>query len=153
MVDSAFDKEAFMHTETEAAMETKFTPVPEGEYNAYIEDVEADTIKTDDGNKPVLQINYTITDEPLKELMDMERVIVRQTVWLDFEEDGTLAFGQNKNVRLGLIRDAVGQNEDGASWSPAMLKGGGPVVIKVGHRYNKVTDEGPYPTVQRITSG
>ena len=150
---SAFDPETFMHEEHEAPMETAFTPVDEDEYEAYIDDVEAEALKTDDGPKPVLQITYALTSEEVKAKLEMDKVTVRQTVWLDFDEQtGKLAFGPNKNVRLGRIRDAVGQNEDGEPWAPSMLKGAGPVVIKVGHRFNKETGEGPYADVQKVTA-
>ena len=150
---SAFDPEAFMHSEVEAPMETTYTPVPQGEYPAFIDDAVAETVKTEDGPRPVLNVTYAITDEELKQAIDIDKPTVRQTVWLDIDEQtGGLAFGPNKNVRLGRIREAVSQNVEGEAWSPSLLKGAGPVVIKVGHRFNKETGEGPYADVQRVTA-
>ena len=150
---SAFDPDTFLHDETESAMETKHTPCPEGEYTAYIDNVEAQTRKTDDGPVVVMDIVYAVTDDEVKEELDMDKVIVRQSVWPDFDENGKLAFTKNKNVRLGNVREACGQNQDGKPWSPGMLVGAGPVKITVGHRFNKTTGEGPYANVTRVAAG
>ena len=85
------------------------------------------------------------------ELTGLDRPMVRQDIWLDLDESGRIAQGKNKNVRLGRVRSAVGQNTDGQPWSPSQLRGAGPVLIMVGHRYNKETGEGPYSDVKRIT--
>ena len=151
---SVFDPDTFMHQEVETQMETIFTPVNEGEYNAYIDTLEASTVNTQDrGTVPVLYVTYAITDDEVKEELEMEKPTVRQMLWLDFDEQtGGLASGKNKNIKLGNIREAVGQNIDGQPWSPTQLIGAGPVVIKVGHRFNKETGEGPYADVQRVSA-
>ena len=46
----------------------------------------------------------------------------RQTIWLDFNEQGNLDFNDGKNVELGRTRSAVGQNTS-AAWGPQMLVG------------------------------
>ena len=142
-----------MHSEVEGKMEVSFTPVPEGEFGAYIDDVEAAVVETKNGPAPVLHITYAITDEELKEQIGLDHPTVRQTVWLDFDDTHGLSFSMNKNVRLGRIREATGQNVDGEPWSPSMLKGAGPVTVKVGHRSNSETDEGPYANVLRVVAG
>ena len=145
---SAFDKEAFMNAIVEDANETKFTPVPEAEYEAYIDSVEADEIN----DKPVLQVDFALIDEDLKIEMNMDKVTIRKTYWLDFTEEGALDFGKNKNIQLGLLREACGQNVAGEPWAPSMLAGQGPLLILNGHRYNKETGEGPYNNVKRVTA-
>ena len=152
-MSSSFDPETFMHSEVEGKMEVTFTPVPEGEFGAYIDDIEAASVETKNGPAPVLYVTYAITDEEVKEQIDLDHPTVRQTVWLDFDDSGALSFSTNKNVRLGRIREATGQNVDGEPWSPSMLKGAGPVTVKVGHRYNSETGEGPYADVQRVVAG
>lgn len=142
-----FDADTFMHTEVEGQLETKLTPPPEDEYNAYVEDVEA----TELGGSPALAITYNVTDEAVKELLGMEKVTVRDNLFLDLDEQGRLEFGPNKNVKLGALREAVNQN-DGSRWAPSMLVGQGPVRIKVTHRFNKTTGEGPYANVARVTA-
>ena len=150
---SVFDPDTFLHEEVEEKMEVSFTPVPEGDYPAYIETVTADIANTKNGPRPILNFSYVITDEEMAKEMELERPTVRQTVWLDIDESGQLSFGKNKNVRLGRIREAVGQNKAGEPWSPGMLVNAGPVMIKVGHRYNSETGEGPYPEMLRVVEG
>lgn len=144
---SSFDKETFLATHVEGAMEVKFTPLPVGDYQAYIDDIDAGEI----GDSPVLYVSYAIIDETAKAFMKMDKPLVRDTVFLDFEPDGRLSLGVNKNVKLGAIRDATGQNKSGP-WNPNMLRGAGPVMLKLGHRFNKKTGEGPYANVERIAA-
>lgn len=144
---STFDADTFMNSEVQGAMETKYTPPPIGDYNAFIEDVEAAKL----GDASGLKIKWKITDEQLKQLMGRDDNYVTQTVFLDFETDGRLAFGTNKNVQLGALRAAVGQNGPEA-WSPRNLKGAGPCVLKISHRMGKKgPEDGPYANVDRVT--
>lgn len=153
MAKSAFDPEAFMHQEVEGAHEDHYTPVPEGEYGgSYIDTVEATTVGSGESARPVLNLQWAITDDEVKEEIDMEKPLVRQTLWLDFDDNGVLSFGTNKNVKLGEVRTATGQNDDGSPWAPSMLQGAGPCVIRVGHRYNKETGEGPYAEVRAVAA-
>jgi hypothetical protein len=48
---------------------------------------------------------------------------VSQSLMLDMTESGALAVGTNKNVNLGRLREALGQNVSGRPWSPNMLQG------------------------------
>jgi hypothetical protein len=50
---------------------------------------------------------------------------------LELNEQGKLATGPNKNVSLGRLRDALGQNDP--SWTPQKLLGAGPFIGKVSH--------------------
>ena len=70
---------------------------------------------------------------------------------LDIGGDGGLDFGPNKNVNLGKVRDAVGQNAAGA-WGPVQLRGAGPVMVKVTHNTFKRKDgtEGKRAEVTRV---
>ena len=150
---SVFDPDTFMHQEVEMALETTFTPVDEGEYDAYIDKVEADNANTNDGPKPILKVIYAITNDEVKKQQDTDKPTVKQTLWLDFDKQtGGLSSGLNNNLKLGQVREAVEQNVDGEPWSPTMLAGAGPVVLKVGHRFNKETGEGPYAEVLRVSA-
>ncbi|MDE0330988.1 MAG: hypothetical protein OXL41_03900 [Nitrospinae bacterium] len=145
---SAFDPNTFMSQEVSGANEESYTPVPENDYSGcYIKDVEPTKL----GDSGALIIQWIIPDEDLKKELNMEEIQCRQTCFLDLDENGAIEFGPNKNVRLGRLRSAVGQNT-GAAWSPAMLVGAGPCTIKVGHRYNKETGEGPYSEVVRVSA-
>ena len=149
-MDSVFDAETFMNSELEGANETKFTPIPEGEYTAYIDSISART--AGDDNNPMMEIIYTIVDTEVLIELDMDRVTAKQAIWPDLDENGKLLFGKNKNVRLGRLREAVSQNQDGQPWSPRMLEGTGPVKVKIVHDYNKA-GEGPFANVSQVVAG
>lgn len=136
---SAFDPETFMHTEVSGEMETKYTPVPEADYESSIDTIDIRKITTDRGAAIVLDVNHLINDSALAEKMGMERLTVRQGIFLDVEPDGRIALGPNKNVKLGRLRAAIGQNKAGA-WNFAMLEGAGPLMISVSidGDYNRV---------------
>ena len=63
----------------------------------------------------------------------MTRFLVYKPVNLDVSDDGGIATGKNKNIELGRVRKAVGQNADGP-WNITQLRGAGPVLVKVVHR-------------------
>jgi len=149
---SSFDADTFLSTTVEGEMETHFTPVDEGEYTAMIEDIAAREVTGNQGTTPVLDVMYNVLDEEVKEKMGMDKVIVRQSIFLDVEEDGRLALGQpNKNIKLGKLRDALGQNGSGP-WSFHDLKGAGPLVIKVSQRADKNDPSIVYNDVQRTAA-
>jgi hypothetical protein len=131
MSDTTFDPELFMDAEVEGEMETKYTPIPDGDYVAMID--EKLDLKEVNG-QPVVDLYHIIDDPELAEKMAMERISVKQSLFLDVADDGSLAFGPNKNVKLGKLREALGQNQAGQIWSIKMLAGAGPLRIKVGSR-------------------
>ena len=126
---SEFNAEQFMQTEVEGQLETEFTPIPESEYRAVIKEVKPDT--TPKGS-PFLELIWIIDDQEVRDLIGMDEPTCRQTVWLDVNDNGSLAFGKNKNVGLGKLRDALGQNT-GAPWSPTQLLGQ-PATVNIKHR-------------------
>lgn len=132
---SAFDPEAFMNAQFTEANETRFITVPEGEYSAVIDKVEANTWQSRDGAKSGLRLDVTwrIDDQAATDATGMTSPSVRQGIMLDLTNNGGLASGPGKNINLGRLREAVGQNTAGRSWNPAMLTGQ-PARIKVSHR-------------------
>jgi len=143
---STFDADTFLGTETDQAMDTHFKPVPEGEYTAMIDTVVAKEVN----DTPVLDITYVILDDELKVTMNMDRVSVRQSIFIDMDENGIIALGDNKNVKLGKLREALGQNS--GTWSPRMLVGAGPVKIKTVNKPDKDDPETIYSNVQRVAA-
>lgn len=144
---SAFDPNVFLNQEVSGANEVKYTPIPQGEYGAYIDDLGMDSYE----NQPILIVHYALTDvDHLKEALGLEKPTVQDRIFLDTNEDGTIAFGPNKNIRLGRVREAVGQNDPNKTWNFNMLRGAGPVRIMVEHKYHKTTGEGPFANVTRV---
>lgn len=136
-----FNAELFLNTTTTAVNDTQLLPVPEGEYTAVSSPVTADSFRSFDirrgdraGTKGyALDLEWTINDEAVKAQIGREPK-VRQSIMLDMTADGTgLDFGKGRNIGLGRLREALGQNKDGQPWSFAML-GSQVARVKVKHR-------------------
>ena len=130
---STFNPETFLNTETEEANATTYTPVPEGEHQASIKTIKP-RVLTD--GRAVLDVTWVVDSEEARNETGMAEPTVRQTLWLDTTESGGLDFGKGKNVGLGRLRDALGQNVSGKPWAPGMLIGG-VAIVKVGHSIDK----------------
>lgn len=130
---STFDPEQFMNASVSDANATQYTPVPEGDFQASIASV---TPRTTGTGKALLSIGWKVDDEAARAATGMAEPMVYQTVWLDITESGGLDTGKGKNVGLGKLREAVGQNQAGQPWSPGMLIGQ-VALIKVGHSIDR----------------
>ena len=127
-----FNEEAFMNTQTEGAMETEIIPVPEGEYQALAKKVGVRSGTSEKGEWAVLDITWGVDDASVTEATGMDEPTVRQSVFLDLTPDGGLDLGKGKNVQLGRLREALGQNGPDA-WSPSMIEGN-VAMVSVAHR-------------------
>ncbi len=149
---SEFDVEAFLHTTTSDAGDTEYPLIPALEYQATIKDVAVRQAK----QYTILDIMYAIHDDgSLKEITHMDENVVRQSLFLDLTPTGGLDMTPGKNVKLNRVREAVGQNVPGQTWSIASLKGAGPVVIAVEHREAQAKNPGEkartFTDVARVT--
>ena len=131
-----FDNEEILNMSTEGEMETSMPPVPEGEWPGYIDGLGTRSGTSEKGNDwAALDVTWKITDTSVAEEVGIDEPQVRQTVFLDFDDSGNLALGPGKNLQLGRLREAVGQNGPG-SWSIGQLEGA-TGICRVEHReYN-----------------
>jgi hypothetical protein len=141
---SDFDPETFMQQTVDAPLETEFTLIPTGEYIATIDDFTSDAFEKIDfeykkgsragqpGTMTKFNCPFVIQDDAVKAELARDKVTMYKQLILDVADDGGLDFGKNKNIDLGRIRAAVGQNDPGP-WSIANLRGAGPVMVKVVH--------------------
>lgn len=157
---SAFDAEVFENTVIEQEMETKYTPLREskeagvGPYTAFVDKHEFREVN----DSPVLRVVWKVTDEKAKQQMDREDVYVNQDIFLDGhigqDQNGNpklvLEFGPNKNVKLGKLRAALGQN-DAKPWSFSRLDGAGPAMLDIVHRPDKNDSTILYNDVARVS--
>jgi hypothetical protein len=134
MNQAMFDPENFLSTETDVVNETDYTPIPENEYNAVIKELKSDVTPS---GSPVLNVIWSIDDQEVKDFTGMDDPTCRQSIWLDVNASGGLESGANKNVGLGKLRAALGQN-DGSPWSPNHMVGQ-PARVLVKHTTNKDT--------------
>lgn len=154
MPPSAFNPDTFLSIEITGASEVKYTPVPVGEYQTFIDDIEL-TVWQD---QKILQVTHVLISEELKAKLGLEKPTVRQGIFLDLDEvTGALEFGPNKNVALGRLREACKQNDPKKKWNFNMLRGAGPLLIMVDHTWkeNKETGvkDGPFAKVTRVARG
>ncbi len=114
-----FDPAAFMQTEVEGSLDTKYPTIPEGEYQGVIDKVEARTPK----DSVIMEVFWKLDDDALREATGLDNPQVRQSIFLDVDaETGMMEMGQGKNIGLGRLREALNQN-DGGAWSPNYLIG------------------------------
>jgi len=133
---SPFDADNFMNTQSTESNATKVIPVPPGEYNAQIKDLKVRDAK----DSKVLDVIWELDSEPARQATGRKEVQVRQSLFLDFNDNGGLSFAEGKNVGLGRLRQALNQNNKGQPWSPINLKGG-VAKINVTHRVDKDTGD------------
>lgn len=160
MSDSTFDPQAFLSSSTDQEGSTKVSPFPEGDYVATIEKVDARSGVIGQGDRQgeqwvALEVTYKLQDLPGENLEEIAENIgrgdklVRQSYFLDTTPEGGLDMGQGKNLRLNRLREAIGQNLAGVPWSPAMMQGAGPLVIRVTQDPDKNDTETIYNRVSR----
>ncbi len=150
---TTFDPELFEQQTYDERTEDQRVVVPEGDYTALIDSYKFETANTKNGPKPVCNVQFHITDERAVEATGLEKTMCRATLWLDLTEDGSaLEFGPNKNVFLGKIRTACGQNEPGVPWTFKNLIGAGPVIVKVKNRRDPNDPEKIYDEVAGVAA-
>ena len=155
MTTQEFDVNAFMNETFDAGqLDTQIIPVPEGEHMAQIgtdeKDVNVRTGVSQKNNRAwmMLELNCYLTDPNLAAQLKRENPRVRYSFMLDLNNDGKLDLGPQRNVNLGKLRDAVGQNKPGA-WSFAMLRGQ-PIKVKVKQKKSE-DGESTYSEVVGVT--
>lgn len=149
---SAFDPTTFMETETSDALATKLIPVPEGEYMAQISKIEGrKAVNKNQEEMALLDITWEVMDPDgkIKKVTGREKLTVRQTLFLEITAEGALASGEGKNIDLGKLREAVGQNRKGQKWKPSMLANQ-MATVTVKHTPNDKDPESPYANVVRV---
>lgn len=154
----SFDPNQFMN-QPSAPMATTFENVMEGEYVFMLDtEIEFSEIKWQDRSTgadrsaPVARVNLILQDAGKgaaeKARLQRDKVTVRCDLTLDLDNNGQLDTGPNKNIVLGQLREALGQNTPG--WTFNQLKGAGPVIGKVSHRADKNDPQKKYAEVKKF---
>lgn len=139
-----FDAGQFMQATVDAPMATEYEICPEGLFPAMIGDFDEKAIQRHSftykqgpqagqpGSMVKFNCPFSIQDETVKAQMERETVYADQQIILDTNELGQLDLGKGKNVKLGQIREALGQNAAGP-WNIMNLRGAGPLLVQVVH--------------------
>lgn len=137
MSDDAFNADEFMNMAAEAN-DTVYPVGPAGKVLGVIEKIETPTGRQNKNGEPMypMDISWSVQDDGFKAAMGRtpdQPAIVRQTIFLDLVMGPTgkmiLDTSKGKNVPLGKLREALGQNVPG--WSPGRLIGAGPALLDV----------------------
>lgn len=117
---SVFNPTTFMNTDYTGALDTKLIAVPEGDWPGVAGKLEAGVTPK---GQAKLDITWEINDPQVEAITGRDKNSVRQTVWLDLTDHGTLDMSPGKNVGLGRLREALGQNDPAKPWNPGMIAG------------------------------
>ncbi len=145
---SVFNADAFLNTEITGEMDTKLIPIPEGDFTSQVAKVAFREVTQKDGVKrAIMDVTWDILDEGVKKETKLDKPMARQSVFLDLNEQGGLDMGKGRNIQLGRLREAVGQNRSGKAWSPANLTGQMAVVtIK-----QRIEGDDIYSDIKKVT--
>ena len=94
---------------------------------------------------------FDIFDEALLNSLGRKQPIRVVSDWRLDVDAGRAASGPGKNIQLGRLRAALGQNTLGAAWSFAMLAGAGPLKVQVTHQPNQKDPSDPYVKVKSVS--
>ncbi len=155
------DASAFLDQTVDGPLSTSVPAVPEGEYKMMIsgdgdittwfgEATWKDKLTGEDRSSPTLTIPVEILDDTLRQSMKRDKVTSRIKMFLDMTPDKKLDTSEGKNVRLGALRAALGQNE-GSGWTFARLKGAGPFIGRVTQRSDQKDPSIKYDEVSRVS--
>ncbi len=119
-----FDVQGFMQTVVDSASSTKYINPPDlDDAIGQIKKVDGREIVTATNPKQVVvDITFDMIDDRVKEHTHRENGNnARYSVFIDTTPGGGLDMGEGKNVKLGKLREAVGQNTPGEPWAFSML--------------------------------
>ena len=150
-MNTTFDPEVFLAQQHTGSLDTRVPPLPEAEYPALIDNVELREVNFRDGGKGLaLNVMCLVEGPEVKEACGVPSKRVRYNFLLDLAPDGSLDMSNSKNLRLGRLREAIGQNTE-RPWSFLDLKGQ-PVKVRVKHTPDKNDPEVVYDEVASVTA-
>lgn len=147
-----FDAASFLDQQITGSNDTKTIPIPEGDYLAIVEKIEAKnwTSKKDPSQSGVsLNVVWSIEDSAVKELLGRNKVTCVQSVMLDLNESGGLDMGKGRNIGLGRLREATGLNDPGRPFAFSQFPGMS-ARVSVKHRLHEDTIYSEVKAVAKI---
>lgn len=155
-----FDASAFLSQTVTGPMATSMVACPEGEWQARVSDdgdirewfreIEWKDKQGNDKSSPGMRIPCLIIDPGPLAMLKREKLIVPFDIFLDVTPTGQFDTGEDKNVKLGQLRAALGQNADTA-WNITKIFGAGPFIAKVSQRSDKKDPTIKYAQIDRVT--
>jgi hypothetical protein len=124
MTDSTFSPEQFLQASYSQSTDTKLIPVPEGETMGQITKLLPRFGQGKEKDRTILDVFWEVLDDNARQVTGQDHPQVRQSLFLDIGANGSIDMSRGKNVQLGKLREALGQNADGKPWAPSMMMGG-----------------------------
>lgn len=133
----AFDPDLFMQETVDGSNDTVYPTIPAGEYLGVIDDVKIRRTEKDGKYFYPTDVTWTLVNPPQKVLDDLgrDKATVRQSVFLDLTDSGSIDLGKGKNIQLGRLREALDLN--GSGFTLGKLKGAGPAKLQVSLKPDK----------------
>jgi|3_EtaG_2_1085321.scaffolds.fasta_scaffold07868_3 hypothetical protein len=134
--------EQFANQEVQGMGSTEYVPVPASTdgYNGIVKKVALrDGVSDKNGEQWIaLDITWIVDDAGVREEMEREEVTLRDSMFLNFTDDGRLDNGKGKNVPLNRLREATGLADPDLAFRFSMLEGKVARIFVV-HKTNKNT--------------
>lgn len=147
-----FDPNTFLADTVTGANDTKYIPIPQGEYPAIIKECKARQMpsKADPSKKvTVVDVVYEIDDNTVKEVTGLDNPTVRQSIFLDLTPLDKLDMSKGKNIGLGKLREALGLNDPNKPFSFDDLPGRA-AIVQVEHTPNANSPGDVYSNVAKV---
>ena len=144
-----FDPNAFLEQVVAEVGSTEATPIPAGEYLAFIDKKEVTTWQKKDDptvSGVKLKITWVLEDQAVRDLLGRDKVTVAQDIMLDITDTGGLDMGKGRNIGLGRLREALDLNQPGRPFSFTMLSGR-VAKVNVSHR---IADDNIFAEVKQV---
>lgn len=149
---SKFNPEQFLSTVYSDTTSTVSIPVPEGEYPGLISKLDVKPVTTQNGEQLILEVHFDLGD-PTGEIQaatGRDKNSAKYSCWLDMN-GGNIDMSPGKNVGLGRLREAIGQNEEGKPWHPKMMLGQS-ALCRITHRVDKEDASKVYHEVKSVAA-
>lgn len=152
---SKFNADSFLNQTVEAKLDVRRIPMPEGDHDEMqVADlaISSGTVaKGDNAGKLWVQLKAKLvcTDPNVAQEMKLSGDQVPTVYWqefIDLDDNGQLDISDGKNIKLGKLRQACGQNNDD-EWSMNDLKSA-VLGARVTHAFNN--DGDPYAVVKAV---
>jgi len=140
MTQSAFDPDSFLDQEIDGGLTTEYTPVPEMDDAVAMIRPEGGLTVRQVTNKEtgkvstILNIDWIVDEQDARDATGMNQPIARQSIFLDLNENGVLERGENKNVALGKLAEALGLNADDSQFTLRQMLGQ-VAKVRIKHRF------------------
>jgi hypothetical protein len=159
--NSLFDVNTFLETTHKGNLDTKFVLPDAGDYMAQCQPLTKDSLrsgvvgpdKTRAGEPwAALELQWEIIDDGVKAKLNMEKVVVRQSLMLDLTSSTPpqLDWGINRNMRLKRLLEATGLNRQKSFNISALAFAN--ALVHVEHRPDPNDAEIIYAEITRVTS-